>query len=45
VHVGIGGAGGPLNRDGVSPVIVDKTVDLEENNEQNLADCAAALGE
>jgi hypothetical protein len=41
VHTGQpGGPGGPLRRDGVAPVIVDKTVG---GNPLNLADCEAAL--
>lgn len=40
VHTGTpGGAGGPLNRDGRAPVIVDKTVG---GNPDNLAACEAA---
>ena len=40
VHIGTpGGAGGPLNRDGQAPVIVDKTVG---GNPDNLAACEAA---
>ena len=41
VHTGQPGVvGGPLNRDGVAPVIVDKV----GGNADNLADCLAALG-
>lgn len=40
VHQAVGGADGPLNKNGVSPVIVDKTVD---GNADNIAACAAAL--
>ncbi|MDA0353774.1 MAG: hypothetical protein O3A10_16445 [Chloroflexi bacterium] len=40
VHQGAGGPDGPLNKNGVSPVIVDKTVG---GNVDNIAACAAAL--
>ena len=40
VHQGVGGTGGPLNKDGVSPVVVDKT---DGGDPENLAACAAAL--
>lgn len=42
VHVALGGPGGPLNNEGVSPVILDKTSTL---NEDNIAACAAALAD
>ena len=40
VHLGAGGVGGPLNKDGVAPVIVDKTVG---GDAANIAACAAVL--
>ena len=40
VHTGAGGPGGPLHKDGVASVIVDKTIG---GDAANLAACAAAL--